>query len=827
MPEDHYIDVVLPLAVPQLFTYAVPPGMEASVVPGKRVVVHFRNKLYTALVKQVHRTHPVQYEPKVMETVLDEAPVVNEKQLRFWEWMAEYYLCTLGEVMNAALPSGLKLSSETRLIPGENISAAEGQAPEGSLFDDEYFVLEALRSKGSLSMDQLSELVPKKKIIPMVQSLLEKGRVHIHEELKEKYKPRTATFVRLTSFADEEGNLKEIIRLLEKNKRTEKQLELLMNFIRLSNRYSNDRAEVRKTDLLHSIGAPDSAVNALVKKDVFALYEKETGRLHFAEGEGVAKKLNEEQEEVFRSLKKQSRDKEVSLLHGVTSSGKTEIYVKLIEETIAQGRQVLYLLPEIALTTQIISRLQKYFGGKVGVYHSRFSENERVEIWNNVLHNKNYQVILGARSSVFLPFNNLGLIIADEEHDTSFKQFDPAPHYNARDAAVFLASLHGAKTLLGSATPSVETYFNARSGKFGFSEIKTRYGGVLMPEISVVDVREHEKTKEMKSHFSPSLLNGIQAALDNKEQVILFQNRRGFAPYLECGTCVWTPMCRNCDVSLTYHKAIDKLRCHYCGYSIKPPPKCGRCGDTHLQLKGFGTEKVEDELQVFFPNARIARMDLDTTRSKFAYRQIIYDFEERNIDILVGTQMVTKGLDFDNVALVGILNADSLLNFPDFRSFERAYQLMAQVAGRAGRKQKQGRVIVQTRDPQHRIIQNVINNDYEKMYSSELLERQKFAYPPFYRLIEITVKHREKDKLKKVAAYLAAELRKKFGKLVLGPEFPLVPRISNYYLNTILLKFERHSNITKSKSELSSFLLSLRHSSEFRQARIAVDVDPL
>ena len=527
-------------------------------------------------------------------------------------------------------------------------------------------------------------------------------------------------------------------------------------------------------------------------------------------------------------------NKDVVLLHGVTSSGKTEIYVKLIEQTIAEGKQVLYLLPEIALTTQIINRLRKYFGNVVGVYHSKFNENERVEIWNNVLNTKNNEqpetnnkLIIGARSALFLPYSNLGLVIVDEEHDTSYKQYDPSPRYNARDGAIYLAHIHKAKTLLGSATPSLESYYNAQEGKYGFAEINQRFGGVQMPEILIADVKEATRKKQMKSHFSPMLLDTVTLALDKKEQVILFQNRRGFAPQLECNMCAWVPQCTNCDVSLTYHKATNQLRCHYCGYSIKPPNKCAACGDTDLRMKGFGTEKIEEELQIFYPKAKIARMDLDTTRSKFAHQHIIQDFEEGNIDILVGTQMVTKGLDFDNVSMVGILNADSMLNFPDFRSFERSYQLMAQVSGRAGRKNKRGTVIIQTQNPDHSIIQEVIANDYLSMYTNQLLDRKNFNYPPFFRLIEITVIHRDVNMVNASAKYLADELKRHFKKRVLGPEFPLVSRIRNLYHKNILLKIERDASVVQVKKIVTDLLINFKTSSDHKAVRVQLDVDPM
>jgi len=615
----------------------------------------------------------------------------------------------------------------------------------------------------------------------------------------------------------------------------------------------------------------------MVQKNIFELIEREVGRFSSSDYTTKIFQLNDVQQKVLESIQEQfspkslvqslksessalniesdkssinrlqsTTAKDVVLLHGVTSSGKTEIYVRLIEQALAEGKQVLYLLPEIALTTQIINRLRKYFGDIVGVYHSKFNTNERVEIWNAVLSSKskvqgsklddsetlnfklsNFKLIVGARSSLFLPYSNLGLIIVDEEHDTSFKQYDPAPRYNARDAAIYLAHIHKAKTLLGSATPSIESYFNAQEGKYGFAEIHERFGGVKMPEILLADVKEAKLKKQLKSHFAPLLLDTVKLALQNKEQIILFQNRRGFAPQLECNKCAWVPHCVNCDVSLTYHKTSNQLRCHYCGYSVKPPAKCAACGDTDIRMKGFGTEKIEEELALFFPDANIARMDLDTTRSKFAYQHIIQDFEDGKIDILVGTQMVTKGLDFDNVGVVGILNADSMLNFPDFRSFERSYQLMAQVSGRAGRKNKRGKVIIQTQNPEHSIIADVVNNNYLSMYTNQLLDRKNFNYPPYYRLIEMKVIHKDVNMVNVASKFIADNLKQHFGKRVLGPEFPLVSRIRNLYHKTILLKIEREGSVVQAKKIITDVLVQFKSNPDYKSVRIQIDVDPM
>ncbi len=851
-----FVDVILPLAVPNLYTYRVPHEWNDAIAIGQRVVVQFgRAKLYSALVRTVHENPPKQYTAKYIESILDEHPIVNQKQFDLWDWISQYYMCNIGDVMIAALPGGLKLSSETKVVLSTEYQVS---ATKMKLNDKEHSIIEALEVRNVLSLTDVSEIIDQKTVYPLIKALIEKGIVLIQEELKEKYKPKVESFVRITEYADNEKNLKTIFSLLEK--KAPKQLDVVMAYINLSKRYSKELQEVKKSDIIKMIDGAEAALKSLVKKNIFEIHEREVGRFASFNNENKISKLNDVQEQVLDSIQKffawkklpnqqLSIEKDVVLLHGVTSSGKTEIYVKLIEQAIAQDKQVLYLLPEIALTTQIINRLRKYFGDTVGVYHSKFNENERVEVWKNVLEagvqspkskvqssdsevnsqliTHNYKLIVGARSALFLPYSNLGLVIVDEEHDTSYKQYDPAPRYNARDAAIYLAHIHKAKTVLGSATPCLESYYNAQEGKYGLVEINQRFGSVQMPEILIADVKEATRKKQMKSHFSPLLLDTVTLALEQKEQVVLFQNRRGFAPQLECNVCAWVPHCTNCDVSLTFHKATNQLRCHYCGYAVKPPSKCAACGDTNLKMKGFGTEKIEEELSIFFPRAKIARMDLDTTRSKFAHQHIIQDFEDGKIDVLVGTQMVTKGLDFDNVSMVGILNADSMLNFPDFRSFERSYQLMAQVSGRAGRKNKRGKVIIQTQNPEHSIIQEVIANDYNSMYVNQLLDRKKFNYPPYYRLIEITVIHKEVEMVNDAAKYLADVLKKQFQKRVLGPEFPLVSRIRNLYHKNILLKIERDASVAQVKKVVNDLLIKFKSGSDYKSVRVQLDVDPM
>jgi primosomal protein N' (replication factor Y) len=854
----YFVDVILPLSVPNLYTYRVPFEMNADIAMGKRVVVQFgKGKLYSALVRGVHENPPQQYAAKYIDSILDELPVVTTSQFELWDWISNYYMCNIGDVMVAALPDGLKLSSETKIILNPKFSSEQLKSDKTllqSISDKEYLIIDALEIQNVLSLDDASKILEQKTVYPIIKLLVEKEIVLIQEELKEKFKPKIETFIRLTEYANDENNLKTIFAQVEK--KAHKQLDVLMAYIKLANRYAKSEGdvnyintEIKKSAIVKLVEGSAQAINALIKKNIFEANERETGRLADFNKATKSFELNALQTQVLESIQqsfygngKQDKQnlKDVVLLHGVTSSGKTEIYIKLIEQTLAQGKQVLYLLPEIALTTQIINRLRKYFGDKVGVYHSKFNTNERVEVWNSVLNSgretknkennygaKSFKLIVGARSALFLPFSNIGLIIVDEEHDSSFKQYDPAPRYNARDTAIYLAHLHGAKTLLGSATPSIESYYNAQEGKYGFVEIHERFGGVQMPEVVISDVKEAKKKKMMKSHFTTLFLDTIKQALHDKEQVILFQNRRGFAPQLECNTCAWVPQCTNCDVSLTYHKNVNLLRCHYCGYSTKPPVKCAACGDSKLQMKGFGTEKIEEELAIFFPEASIARMDLDTTRSKFAYQHIIQDFEDQKVNILVGTQMVTKGLDFDNVAVVGIVNADSMLNFPDFRSFERSYQLMAQVSGRAGRKNKRGKVIIQTQNPDHSIIQDVVNNNYLSMYTSQLLDRKNFNYPPFFRLIEFTIIHKDLDLVNNASKYLADELKHIFQKRVLGPEFPLVSRVRNLYRKNILLKIERENSVVQVKKVMLGVLVKFKNTDAYKAVKVQIDVDPL
>lgn len=818
----YFADVILPLALPNLFTYRIPHAWSGQVEQGMRVVVQFgKSRLYSAVVHRVHEKAPA-YTTKYIEAVLDPAPVVNKNQLQLWDWMASYYLCARGEVLLAALPSGLRLSSETRLLRNPDFTG------DTASFDDQAFMLfEALDVRGTMSIEEVEQLLEKKTVYPVIRRLLDEQALLIHEELREKFKPKIETFVHLASEYDDEEKLRVVFDKLEK--KAYKQLEVLMAYIQLSGKYAGTTKDVNKKELLRSAGEESSpaAFAALVKKKILLTEERIGSRLELGGTYDPEKELSPAQQFAFESIEQSFETKDAVLLHGVTSSGKTEVYIKLIAEKIRKKQQVLYLLPEIALTTQIITRLQKHFGEQVLVYHSKYNENERTEVWRKVMTGEPL-VVLGARSALFLPFGELGLVIIDEEHDTSYKQYDPAPRYNARETALYLAHLHHAKTLLGSATPSLESYYNAQQGKYGLVTLTERFGGIQLPEITLVDVKDEQHKKRMKSYFSQVLLDHIAAALEKKEQVILFQNRRGFSQSITCNDCAYIPHCIRCDVSMTYHKAADQMRCHYCGYQAKPPVTCEACGSTDLRTKGFGTERIEEDLAIHFPAAKIMRMDLDTTRAKHAHRQLITDFEDRNIDILVGTQMVTKGLDFDHVALVGILNADSMLHFPDFRAHERSYQLMAQVAGRAGRRNTQGKVIIQTYSPAHEIVQQVVQNDYHGMYVAELHKRKETNYPPFYRLIHFTLKSKDQELLHYASKTFADALTAHFGsERVLGPQPPAVSRVRDEYLDAILFKIEREASAAKIRKVIEAEIINFKANSILKKVRIVIDADPV
>lgn len=817
-----YVDVIVPLPIAGQYTYSLPEEMAERVCMGCRVVVPFgRKKFYTGLVTRVHEEAPQAYETKDVSEVLDERPILFERQYAFWQWLSDYYLCPLGDVYKAAVPSGMKLESETLVVYNPEFVAG------GPLPEKEQQVLDLLSRDTEQCITQLEKSSGIRQLLPVIQALLEKEAIYVKEELKRSYRPKLETRVRLTERVRPEKALRLQFDLLA---RAPKQLAVLMKYLELSGWSGADGRfrEVTRKQLQDASGASAAVLNGLVEKQVFEVYRAEVGRL--AQGTLETQDLHtlsEAQENAYRQILATFHTKNVCLLHGVTASGKTEIYIHLIEQVLSVGKQVLYLLPEIALTTQITERLKRVFGNRLGIYHSKFPDAERVEIWRKQLSENDYDVILGVRSSVFLPFRRLGLVIVDEEHEQTYKQQDPAPRYHARNAAIVLASLFGAKTLLGTATPSIETYYNALQGKYGLVELNERHQQICLPRIEVVDIRELARKKRMTGPFSPMLLQQMREALDRKEQVILFQNRRGFAPMIECRTCGWVPRCKNCDVSLTYHKGLNELTCHYCGYTYQVPRSCPACGGVELMDRGFGTEKVEDDVKRIFPEARVARMDLDTTRTRTAYETIIADFEAGKTDVLIGTQMVSKGLDFDRVSVVGILNADSLLNYPDFRSYERAYQLMAQVAGRAGRKNRQGLVILQTKSPDLPLIHEVVTNDYRQMYEEQLEERRLFNYPPFDRLVYVYLKHRKEEVAEQAAAVLAGWLRAGLGDRILGPDKPPVGRIQRLFIKKIVVKIAQGTSMPKVRGYLLQLQRALLEDERFRSLVVYYDVDPM
>lgn len=819
-----FVNIILPIPVHKEFTYRVPYEMNDSIVIGGRVIVPFgKSKLLTGIVTKISEIAPSDYQAKYLEHILDDEPIITKEQYHFWQWVSSYYLAPIGDVMNAALPSNFKLASETKIVLHPDF---DGNIDR--LDTRELQIVETLEIRESMDLKEISEIIGIKTVQPIIKKMMDKRIVLSFEELNDKFVPKTAVYLQLGPEIQSENDLNEIITRLEQKKSAEKQLEVLLTILR-EGAYSKGKIQplLRKNIIDQGISA--STLNTLEKHGIIEQKRYEISR--FAEKEddqNSFKSLSSGQAKALEEIKTSFKTYNTTLLHGVTGSGKTEIYVQLIQEQLDLGKQILFLLPEIALTTQLIQRLSAYFGEQVGVYHSKFNQNERVEIWNHVLNNNpdRFRIILGARSSVFLPFRELGLIIVDEEHESSFKQYDPSPRYNARDSAIVLAHYYKAKVLLGSATPALETYYNAKHNKYSLVELNERFGGIRLPEIFCADVKKERRQKSMHSHFTSFLIEGIREALNRKEQIILFQNRRGYTPLWSCEICNWTPKCKNCDVSLTYHKQTNTLKCHYCSYVIPPVGACSCCGSNRLKMIGFGTEKVEDELSLLFPEITIKRLDLDSTRSKNAYETILGDFENRKIDILIGTQMVSKGLDFDNVSLVGILDADMLLNRPDFRSFERSYHLMSQVAGRSGRKGKRGTVIIQTGDPDSWVIQKVINHDYVGFYESEIIERKNFFYPPFYKMIEFTLKHKDEHLVDKASLEFATSLRDVFKERVIGPEFPIVRRIQNLYLKSIKLKVEKDVSDKKIKERIQQLIDAFYSVPLYKSIRIVVDVDP-
>lgn len=820
-----FVDVILPLALPRLLTYSVPNELSGEVQVGIRVGVQLgKKKVYSAIVQRVHSDKPKEYATKDILLILDKSPIILPQQFSIWDWIAGYYMCTLGEVMKAALPSGLKLESETKV----SVSTSEDLDVD-SLNETEKVILSFISSRKSTTLADLTEVLPASRILPTIRTMLDDKLVLLDEVLTGGFKPKKEYFVRLHPSIISEDDVNTSFTKLD---RAAVQQKAFLAYISMASPIDFSKPkEIERKLIIEKAEVSAQAIKGLKDKGILDVYEHEVARLGFSDDPSKAiNPLSEEQQQAMDSIETEFETKDVVLLHGVTGSGKTEVYIHLINKMINEGKQVLYLLPEIALTAQIINRLKNVFGSKIGIYHSKFSDEHRVETYLNLLDEGNpnqYQIILGVRSSIFLPFKNLGLVIVDEEHENTYKQYDPAPRYNARDVAVVMAHLVKCKVLLGTATPAVESYFNAKTNKYGLVELSNRFNNVKLPSISIVDIRQARKQKQLHSHFTATLLDSIGAALEKKEQVILFQNRRGFAPFLECEECGWVPECEHCNVSLTYHKRSNQLVCHYCGYSVAVYNTCQACGSPSMTTKGFGTEKIEEELQIFFPSASIERLDLDTARNRNSYERIINDFEERRIDILVGTQMVTKGLDFDNVSLVGVLDADTMLRFPDFRAYERSYQLISQVSGRAGRKEKQGHVIVQTSQPDSQVLSLVQKNDYNSLYEWQLVERHDYLYPPFYRITKITVKHTDRRLLHEIAEVLGYRLRSVFGDRILGPEEPAINRIQNRYLINFVLKMERNKPTTKVKELLWSAIYEVQGQHKYKGMSVNVDVDPM
>ena len=812
----YFVEVIVPLALDPTFTYRINEVEFDFIQVGMRVAVPFgRNKVYTALVVEKHHRQPVLYEAKDIHEIIDIEPVVTTAQIKFWTWLAEYYMCTLGDVYKAAMPSRLLLESETIIQWNDKATISVEE-----LDDAEYLLYEAMQIQAILKLDEVIAILNRKKVFPVINSLLTKGAILLQEEMVEKYKPKQIRYVRLAeAYTQEDG----LTKLMEVVSRAAKQRELVLKYFQLQ---ATQKKPISVKQLIDEAETSQAIINALLEKGVFEAYYLNHDRVIFQEATADGIQLTDDQSKALWEIEQQFKEKEVVLLHGVTASGKTEIYIKLIESYLAEEGQILFLLPEVGISTQLVQRLTAYFGNQVAVYHSRYSHNERLETWNHVYQqSEKAKVILGTRLSVFLPFQDLRLVVIDEEHDANYKQHDPAPRYHGRDAAVVLAMQHKAKVLMGSATPSLESYYNAEQKKYGLVELTRRYTNVVLPDIVLVDIKEKYKRKQMAGHFSDQLIEEINHALSLEEQVILFQNRRGFSPVVECMTCGAVPECPHCDVSLTYHKYRNELRCHYCGYTLPMPKQCFRCHSVDLNTKGFGTEQVEEELRELFPNKRIARMDQDTTRGKYAYEKLIESFENRQIDILVGTQMLAKGFDFDNVNLVGIMNADNSLYHPDFRAHERAFQMMTQIAGRSGRFDKKGKVVIQTFNPYHNIIQQVTHYEYKAMYKEQMYERHNFQYPPFYRLIRLTLKHREFEKLKEASFWLYNNLKGQLGIPVLGPEEPAINRIRNQYIRVILIKIPQQVMLNQTKGQVRRILKSFESIGAYRSVHVVANVD--
>ena len=812
----YYADVILPLALDRPYTYAVEKQDFLFLKPGFRVAVSFgKSKVYTGVVIKLHNLQPQRYTPKFIEFILEDSPSISKRQLELWQWISEYYHCKLGEVMRAAFPATFLLESETVIVK------KEFEDDKSTITDEEYLVYEALESK-SLTINEIIEIIGRKSVLGLIHNMFTKGYIDLHQKIAEKYKPKKIRFARLLNHLSSKESLKKLFNSL---KNSPKQKQLLMGVF---DDNPSGREWKKVPDLLRKTSVKSNVLKAMISKGILEeAYFREDRLLYDFDKKDTSISLSKNQKNSLLNIESAFENKDIVLFQGVTGSGKTEVYMELIFKALERGDQVLYMLPEISLTPQMVFRLQSRFGKNVTVYHSKFSIHERTEVWNNVLNNSSKaRVVVGTRSAIFLPFYQLGLIIIDEEHELSYKQFDPAPRYHARDSAIILSQIYGAKILLGSATPSIESSFNLMKAKFGGVQLNERYGNIELPEIVTIDLKLSYKKKEMNGAFSQTLIDAIETTLANDKQVILFQNQRGYAPVMECLDCGHTPQCSQCDVTLTYHQPSNQLKCHYCGFTIAAPIQCHGCGGIHLQTKGVGTQQIQEQVESFFPGVKTARMDWDTTRGKWAFDKLINAFVEGDIKILVGTQMVVKGLDFQNVHLVGVLNADHLLNFPDFRAHERTYQMLSQVSGRAGRKNIRGKVLMQTYQPQHPIIQQVIRSDYEGMLDQQLKERIEYHYPPYYRLIKMVVKHRDVEKVRIASKWIFNVLNQSYKGEILGPVFPPIARLRNRYHMQILIKIGKDQSRNELKKLMQSTIKSFESVGQFRSCKITVNVDP-
>ena len=818
MAELQFAEIILPLALPGTFTYHISSDELSQLKIGQRVAVSFgSNKLYTGIVHSFHQNKPELYKTKPIHSILDDQPLVTKKQIEFWEWMAEYYMCSLGEVFRNAFPAGLRWESETMVK-----LRSEDFLKDDELTENQVSILNSLQQKGMLTVNEISQIIEQKSVVSILKSLWEKGYVQMDEILKEKYTPKIEFYVKVNP--ELKSNEKLFNESLDKLKNASKQREIILQLIVLE---TQSPKPVKVSAFIKSFGGSHTVFRSMEEKKLVEIYELQTSRIDEINSENEASnQLTFEQNGALNQIINYFENDKSVLFHGELSSGKTEIYIKLIEQKLEEDKTTLFLLPEISVASQMVQRIRKHFGDLVGIYHSGFNQNERVELWEKTLSGE-YKILLGSRSALFLPFRDLGLIIVDEEHENAYKQTDSKPYFQARDMALVLGNLFRSNVLLGSATPSLESYYNSNENKFGYVSLSKKYGDVALPKIELIDLRNALKFKEVTGDISHKLRDEIQETIDAGKQVIIFQNRRGFAPVMECLTCGHSPFCPNCDVPLTFHKYSNQLKCHYCGHSQARPSKCPNCQSPELTTKGIGTEQIEAQLGTIFPKAKIARMDVDAMRRKYAYEKTIEAFEQQEIDILVGTQMIAKGLDFANVGLVGVIRADSLLNFPDFRAHEKAFQLLTQVAGRAGRRSEQGKVFIQTYNPDHEILQNVTRYDYQKTVKEILYERKSFLYPPYLRLIRITFRHAKVEKVEKVSSEFVKLLRPYLDeKHLLGPEEPSVGRIRNQFIRNVLIKIPPEKSAKSIKKLIQNKIETLHQVTAFRSVRLDVDVDP-